>query len=100
MSKSGKSLEPAPAEMEPVRKPPFILCLGGVIFLWVGIEKMVEYSQIGFITMPNKDHYGGYIAIDGSQAILAIGVSLLVGAIILGSCIRQLLQYRNQKKGL
>jgi len=77
-------------EMEPIRKPSFILWMWAGLLLCMGCSWWWEYSHQGYIRVFTKDGHGGYLRYEGSLAIALFSVCLAVGALVLISCLRRL----------
>ena len=84
-------------EMEPIRKPPFILWAWAGLLLWMGCWWWWEYSHQGYIRVFTKDGHDGYLRYQGSLAIALFGVCLAVGTLVLITCLRRLWQYKKRR---
>jgi hypothetical protein len=85
-------------EVERIRKPPFIVWVAGAVSLYVGFSWWWDYKHLGYVRVPIKSSHGAYVKNEGSFAIVAITVWLVLGTVILALCVRRLCQYRKWRR--
>jgi hypothetical protein len=70
----------------------------GVLLLYMGCEWAWEYSRDGYVRVFVKGGHGAYVKNEGLLGILTFGICLVMGLLILGSCLRRLWHYKKRRR--